>query len=259
MLKRIFFISALLSAAGAAPLASANTLDQGQWLTTLTGGTSLPSHDTLQTAAIGSIDAGRFDPSLAGETATPSLEHLRFSDAFRAGTGFGIEAGYMVQNDVEAFARLGRTQLDGRNVRIGSVALPTDSVPITADFDDLDSWGLNLGLRYFFVDNGRMRAFLDGYAGANRNDAMNARLAIGNAAPLDTEYLPQRTKFSTGIDGGVSVQLTDATDLSLSVGAQYVTGRVIDSPMIDALGLDGGAVHEEHWSVPMNLGLTMRF
>lgn len=260
MLKRIIVVSALLSAPGIAQMARAGTLDEGQWVTTVTGGTSLPTHDTLQSFAMGSgIDAGRFDSTLAGVPTTATLDHLRFTDAFDAGTGFGIETGYMIRQDLEPFARLARTQLDGRNIRIGTVDL-TSATPITADFDDLKSWTLDAGLRYFVVDTGRVRAFVDGYLGANRADAVNARVSVGGASPtgVDERYLPQRTKFDTGVDGGVSLQVSDTTDLSLSVGAQYVAGREMSSPLVDSLGVDG-SVHDEHWSVPMNLGLTVHF
>ncbi|MFL6576526.1 MAG: hypothetical protein ACJ8MR_07910 [Povalibacter sp.] len=261
MIKRFILSTSLIGAFGMVHVARASSLDQGQWITTVTGGMSFTSNDTLQPSALGQVDAGRFDPAWAGVPAIASLDHIDFSDAFDNGKSLGFEAGYMSMKDLEPFVRLQRTQLNGNDLRIGSVELPDRVAPVSASFDDLKSWNLDLGVRYFFADTGRVRAFVDGYAGAVRNDSLNARVSVeGTPEPtVEERYLAQRTKFDTGLDGGVSLQVSDAADLSLSVGAQYVAGRQMDSTAVDSLGVNGGSVNDEHWSMPVNLGVSFHF
>jgi hypothetical protein len=261
MIKRFIFSTAMIGAFGVSQIVRADPLDQGQWITTLTGGASFTSRDTLQSPALGQVDAGRYDPALSGVPAMASLQHIDFKDAFDTGKSFGFETGYLLMNDLEPFVRLQRVQFDGKDLRIGSIELPDRRAPVTADFDDLKSWNLDLGMRYFFVDTGRLRAFVDGYAGADRTDALDAHVRIAGipAATRDERYLPQRTKLDTGIDGGVSMQVSNAADLSLSVGAQYVAGRQMDSPAAESLGAAAAAVHDEHWSWPVNLAVSFHF
>ena len=258
-----FSIPLALAALAGTQGARATAYDEGQWVTTFVGGASLIPHGTLQTGATGDIpNLGSIDATHAGDPATTAINRVSFHDAFRVGPAFGIETGYMADSNIEPFVRLEYSQLNGRTDRIGeltSLAL-TEPAGITARFDDVKSWSLNVGTRYFLADAGAIRPFVAGYLGANRTDAVRAHLAVDDSADLGRDaLLPRETRFDGGVEGGVNFQLADQADLRLSVGADYVAGRHERSDAFAPLGVDLVKVTDQRWSIPIDLGLNYRF
>lgn len=262
MHKRISLSAALLTLAGThATMASA--YDQGQWVTTFIGGARLP-HGNFQDATAGSLpDLGALNGAYAGNPATVGIDRLSFHDAFSAGPTFGIEAANVGDDNVQPFVRLEYSELRGRTQRIGELASPALASPaaIRGDFDDVNSWSLNVGTRYFFGDAGPVRPFLAGYVGANRTDEMRARFSVdGLTAGLGSEeLLPRKTRFDGGVEGGVSFKLADQADLRLAVGANYVAARYKDTTALEPLGVSDVRMTDQRWSIPVDLGLSYRF
>ena len=263
LIRPMAIVPVALAALGGTQVASANSYDEGQWITTFTAGSNLVSNGTFSSQTGATIaDLGGIDPALAGQSGTVAIDHLQFNDAFRAGPSFGIEAGYMAQSNVEPFVRLSYSQLSGRNQEIGFITSPAlDSpVPIHADFGDMDSWGLDLGARYFLSDNGALRTYIAGYLGANRIDALHAHYTVaGMPASPREEILPQVTRFDAGVEGGVAWQVSENADLSLSVGAQYVDARHEQTDAFAPIGIDEVSFTDQRWSLPVNFGVNFKF
>ncbi|HWK75871.1 MAG TPA: hypothetical protein VNQ81_16465 [Povalibacter sp.] len=267
MFKRIS-ASLALAALAASPLAvrtaTAADYDEGQWVTTFTAGAGLITSNTFQSPASAALaDLGRLDGSLAGQSATMRVDRLSFHDAFSVGPTLGIESGYLSNSGVEPYIRLDRSQLRGRNVRIGEMTSAALASPaaITANFDDLTSWGLDLGARYFFNEGGAARPYLAGYVGAERSDPLYAHFAVSgiSADGGRQTLLPRETLFNAGVETGVSYQVSDQAALRFSVGADYRPARHEDSTAFESLGLGPVRIADQRWSVPIDLGLTYRF
>jgi hypothetical protein len=263
MFSRIRIMPLALIAFGGARLASASSYDEGQWVTSFTAGSNLVSTGTFTSQMTGTADLGNIDPSLAGVPVTTTLSHLSFRDAFTDGPSFGIETGYMAQSNLEPFVRLSYSEMRGRTATIGQFSSPAFASPgtLTADMDDVNSWALNVGTRYFVADTGTVRAFVAGYLGADRVDAMRADFAVGGApeSTLHEEIVPQKTSFDAGAEGGVSWKIADQADLSLSLGAQYLDAHHAQTDAFAPLGLDEVRFSDQRWSFPVNLGLDYRF
>lgn len=267
MFKRIsasFALAALGASALASRAATAADYDEGQWITTFTAGAGLITNSTFQEPATGTLaDMGSLDGTLAGQSATTRLDSLSFRDAFSVGPSLGLEAGYLSSSGVEPYIRLDRSQLRGRNVRIGEMSSDalTSPAAITANFDDMDSWGLDLGTRYFFNEGGAVRPYLAGYVGAERSDPLYAHYAVSG---LTTDsgrqtLLPRETLFNAGIETGLNYQVSDQAAVRFSVGADYTPPRHEDSTAFEPLGLGPVRIADQSWSVPIDLGLTYRF
>lgn len=240
-----------LGATGAA--SAAGNYDEGQWVTTFMAGSGL-------------IPNGSFNPEVTGNIAdvgTATIDHLQFRDAFRAGPSFSIETGYMMDSNVEPFARLSYSQMRGRTTDVGTVrsdALDT-TAPVSANFGDMDSWALNVGTRYFFNDSGPLRTYIAGYLGADRTDALHAHFQVAGLDAMSPreELLPQETRFDAGVEGGVAWQVSNNADLSLSVGAQYMNPRRDHTDAFAPLGIDEVQFTDPRWSIPVNLGVNFKF
>lgn len=263
MHKRIYLSAALLTLAGT-EAAVASTYDEGQWVTTFIGGARLVPHGNFQDATAGSLsDLGALNGDYAGSSATVGINRLSFHDAFTAGPTFGIEAANVGGANVQPFVRLEYSELRGRTRQIGELTSPALASPaaIRGDFDDVNSWSLNFGARYFFTDAGPVRPFLAGYVGANRTDEMRAKFSVdGLTAGIGSEeLLPSKTRFDGGVEGGVSFKIADQADLRLAVGADYVAARHKDTTALEPLGVSEVRMTDQRWSIPVDLGLSYRF
>lgn len=262
MYKLIFGSMAFVALASSSA-AMAGTNDEGHWVTTFTGGTDVITHGTLQEHAAGSLASlGGLDAANASDPATTSLRSLSMHDAFRLGPDLGVELGYMTDSNIEPFMKLEYSQLRGRNERIGELSSPALATPaaITSNFDDMHSWALNFGTRYFWNDGGTVTPYVAGFMGANRTEAMRAHLSVNDMANLGTEQLlPQQTRFDAGVEGGVKFRLADNADLRVSVGADYVDARKKTTAAFMPLGVDSVQMTEQRWSVPVDVGLNFRF
>jgi Outer membrane protein beta-barrel domain len=251
MISKISVFPVALVALGLSRLASASNYDEGQWVTTFMAGSELIPTESISPHV-------RTDVSGVG---IATLDSLDVSDAFRSGPSFGIETGYMTQSNVEPFVRLSYSKLEGRNTSIGSVEAPglDTAAAIGANFDDMKSWALNVGTRYFLSDSGTVRTYVAGYLGADRMDAMKANLNIAGVPVSQEEFLPSATRFDAGVEGGLAWALSDQADLGLSVGAQYVDARKEMTNAFAPVGLDQVRFEDPRWSIPVNLGVNFRF
>jgi hypothetical protein len=251
MVSKLSILPIALVALGGARLASASNYDEGQWVTTFMAGSGFIENGSFNRTMSGSADLG-----------STIVDQVQFRDAFRPGPSFSIETGFMAQSNLEPFARLSYSQMRGRNDEIGVINSPLLTSPeaIRGNFDDLNSWALNLGTRYFLSDSGTMRTYVAGYVGADRTDALRAHVQIAGLTPTTTEeFLPQKTRFDAGLEGGLAWQVSNNADLSLSVGAQYMDTRSEDTNAFAPLGIEDVRFTDPRWSFPVNLGLDFRF
>ena len=251
MISKVSIFPVALVALGLSKLASASNYDEGQWVTSFMAGSELIPSDSINPHV-------RTD---VGDFGVAALDSIKVNDAFRSGPSFGIETGYMSQSNLEPFVRLSYSKLEGRDTSIGSLEAPglDTAAAIGANFDDMKSWSLNVGTRYFLSDSGTIRTYVAGYLGADRMDAMTADLSIAGAPASREEFLPQATRFDAGVEGGLAWALSDQADLGLSVGAQYVDARKEMTNAFAPLGLDQVRFEDPRWSIPVNLGVNFRF
>jgi Outer membrane protein beta-barrel domain len=251
MISKASILPVALIALGGARIASANNYDEGQWVTTFMAGSQLIPRESISPHSRENV----------GTLGIVALDSLQVDDAFRSGPSFGIETGYMTESNVEPFVRLSYSKLEGRNTTIGSISTPEfdSAAAIGANFDDMKSWALNLGTRYFLSDSGTVRTYVAGYLGADRMDAMRADLSVAGQPVSREEFLPRATRFDAGVEGGLSWALSDQAGLDLSVGAQYVDARKEMTNAFAPVGIEQVRFEDPRWSIPVNLGVNFRF
>ena len=250
-MKRISIPLALI-ALGTAHAACAAENEEGRWSATFRIGTQLLPHGTFQSGATGQSAAG-----------TAQLDSLTYDDIFRVGPSADLELGYRVLSRLEPFVRVSYSQLRGENARIGDVqpAGPGAPVAIRANFDDMKSWQLDFGSRYFFVESGPLQSYVAGYVGVDRAEELTAHVRVGNSLMSGARetLLPRETRFAAGVELGVSYEITEQTAFTLSIGADYRTSRHEQTDAYQALGIDAVRVTDQDWTLPIDLGVTWRF
>lgn len=237
--------------------------DEG-WKTSISAGASFNTNQQLLDSGSGSIaNLGAIDPTLNGNAGAATIKGISTRDAFSVGPAVSLELSKLMDSNAEPFVRLRYTDLKGRNQPVGSISNFSNgtSSPIQADFDDLKSTALDFGARYNLVNSGNWIPFVGGYVGATRTSALKTAINI-NSPLYSAESLtlvPSNTRLDTGVEAGVGVKLNDVSEIKLSVGANYLDAKNMQSPLPQQFGLTQVSAVDPRWSVPASIGVALHF
>jgi Outer membrane protein beta-barrel domain len=261
MFRRISIPLGLIAIAGA-PAAFAGT--DSPWSASFTIGTELIPNGHFQSDHSGTVaNLGTIDPKLAGKSGAVTISSPEFNDAFDAGPGATLELGYDLTSQISMFGRLSYTQLEGQTTRIGAVVVSGQPRPseLRAEFDDVNSWTLNFGGRYFLTDSTPWRPYVAGYVGADRAGEARMHLRL-DGAPVGAQperLLPRETRFNAGVEFGLNYDFSERSALRFSIGGDYRAARDETTGAYQQLGVSRVRVSDPHWTVPVELGLTYKF
>ena len=233
------------------------------WKTTISVGSSFGTTRQLQDGTTGLIaNMGTLDPSLAGDAGFTTLNRISTHDAFTAGPAVSLELSKLIDSSLEPFFRVRYTDLKGRDAMIGSINhIGGTTAPILANFDDLKSTAFDVGTRYSFAESSRLRPFIGGYVGVTHTNALETSLAV-NSPQYSADNLtlvPSNTRFDTGVEAGIGVQLNSVSELNLSVGANYLDAKNTQSNAFQPLGIGQVSITDPRWSIPANIGVSLHF
>lgn len=262
MFRRISIPLGLLAIASA-PAAFAGT--DNPWSATFTLGSELiPSSGRFQARHSATVaDLGTIDPKLAGESGTVMIHSRTFKDVYRDGPSATLELGYDLSSQFGTFVRLSYAQLDGRTTDIGDIVVAGQPLPVAvrAEFDDVRSWGFNLGARYFLTDASSWRPYFAGYVGADRGGRAKVHIRV-DGTPVDSgteELLKRQTRFNAGVEFGLAYDFSEQGAVRFSIGGDYRASRHRESAAYEPLGLGPVRVSDQSWTLPIELGLTYKF
>ena len=264
MFRRIYIPLGLVAIA-TAPAAFAGSGTDNPWSIGFSLGSELiPSGGRWHSRHSTTIaNLGTIDPALAGQSGSVVIHSRTFKDAFRDGPAPSLELGYDLSSQFSTFARLSYAQLDGRTTDIGDIVVSGRSLPtaIRGKFDDVRSWGLDLGARYFLTDSSTVAAVFRGLcrcrsrrAGARahqRGWQAGGLRYRGTAQAADTLQRGRGVRRELRLLRAGRAALLGWRQLS-RVAAQGVEclsgsrpGRV--------------RVSDQSWTLPLELGLTFKF
>lgn len=254
----------LLIALSSFACAAAKAESSDDWKTTISLGSSFGTTRQLQGSTTGLIaNMGTLDPSLTGEDGLTTLNRISTHDAFTAGPAVSLELSKLIDSSLEPFFRVRYTDLKGRDAMIGSIDHlgGATTAPVLANFDDLKSTAFDIGTRYNFADSSRLRPFVGGYVGVTHTNALETSLAV-NSPQYSVDNLtlvPSNTRFDTGVEAGIGVQLNNVSELNFSVGANYLDAKNVQSNAFQPLGIGQVSITDPRWSVPANIGVSLHF
>jgi opacity protein-like surface antigen len=256
---RLHMVLPLLTAV--APVARAAESDT-PWKFELFGGDSVALHGSLRPPGeIPLPDLGLVSPAFAGDSGSLGLNRMRYDDIFGRKYDAGTELSYAFSDYVSAYGRFSYDALSGRTREVGVLTTPAGLAPLRANFDDLDTWSLELGSRYYFPTNLSFRPFAGAGLGMTRVHAISASFDIPSEAIAfpQVDLTRSDTRFTQNIETGIEMQSSPNLDFRLAVAADHMSGaHESHDPELNALGLNSGHAGEQ-WSFPVTIGAAYRF
>jgi hypothetical protein len=174
------------------------------------------------------------------------------------GTGLHLRfgGGYMLDDETEVRATFTLQSLDADLTRMGDIGASN----LYGQYDDYQSFGLDVGLRrYAYVAQG-LRAYGEGTIGLAFVDETDVVLIApgANLAGDATDFYDRTTAFTLGGSAGLLWQVGERVGVFGQLGLRYVTG------MSEVDGLQGTGLEDindssARWTVPLLVGVTARF
>ncbi len=248
-------------------LATAKPLEAGQWSGRVSLGSPIFGSGNLHggaTATVPSLTA--LNPALPAVPAVLAIGSRKFSKVYDAPVQFGVEAGYGLTDKIELFGGLNYAKANGSRIQVGTAtvaALNNAILPTFGNFSDLKNLEIEGGARYFFSGDG-LTPFVGGSIGAVQQDAVKATFTIpdapaGGITLANVPFFKKTTALSVGVEGGISLDLSDTIDGRLSVGAKYIGAARGDDRGLSGLGLGTINNGSERWSYPIKATVAVRF
>jgi hypothetical protein len=246
---------------------SAKPLEAGQFSGSVSLGTPIFGSGKLHGGATSTVPSlAALNPALPAVPAVLDIGSRNFSKVYDAPAQFGVELGYGLTENVELFGGLSYAKANGSRIQVGTAtvaALSNAVLPVFGAFGDLENLEFEGGARYFFAGE-TFSPFIGGSIGAVQQDALKATFTIpdapaGGITLSDVPFFKKTTALTVGVEGGVSMGLSDTIDGRLSIGAKYIGAARGDDSALSGLGLGTINNGTERWSYPIKATLSLRF
>jgi opacity protein-like surface antigen len=195
---------------------------------------------------------------------TSIYNHLDFSDAYTNRYTAGAELDYALNSRLTTFGRFAYSQFDGAREVVGQFepAALTPREPIGARFADTNTRELDVGARYTFAPDAKVRPFVGAALGATRLAATRAEIDnVSGVGTTNVELGRASTVFQQRVETGLQFSPMHNLDLRLTAAANHLDGgKRSDDPNLALLGIvNTRGDLRGHWDYPAELGAVWHF
>jgi hypothetical protein len=207
-----------------------------------------------------------FDNSISGNINSGAVGTLnnqavvitknRYEDVYGTGLHLRFGGGYMLDEGTEVRATFTFQSVDADLTRMGDIGASS----LYGQYDDYQSFGLDVGLRRYADVAYRFRLYGEGTIGLAFIDETDVELVApgANLAGTATDFYDRTTAFTVAGNAGVLFQASERLGVFGQLGLRYVTG------MSEVDGLVGTGLEEindssARWTLPFLIGVRARF
>jgi len=180
----------------------------------------------------------------------------RYEDVYGTGLHVRFGGGYMLKDDTEVRATFTFQSVDADLTRMGDIG----SSSLYGQYDDYQSWGLDVGLRRYTDIAYRFRLYGEGTIGLAFIDETDVELVApgANLAGTATDFYDRTAAFTVAGNAGVLFQASERLGVFGQLGLRYVSGM----SQVDGLagtGLEDINDNSARWTLPFLVGVRARF
>jgi len=180
----------------------------------------------------------------------------KYEDVYGTGLHISFGGGYMYKEDNEIRLSFTFQSLDADLVRMGDMG----SSNLYGQYDDYQSFGMEVGYRRYMNVNSTIRAYAEGNIGIAFVDETDIILAAPsiNFQGTATDFYDRTAAFTIGVNVGLLFPASPKVDGYVQAGVRGVTGM----SAVDAFagtGLEHINDKSGRWSLPITAGVRVRF
>jgi hypothetical protein len=180
----------------------------------------------------------------------------RYEDVYGTGLHLRFGGGYMLRESTEVRATFTYQSVDADLTRMGDIG----SSSLYGEYDDYQSFGLDVGLRRYAAVADRFHLYGEGTIGLAFIGETDVMLVApgANLAGDATDFYDRTSAFTVAGNAGVLFETSERVGVFGQMGLRYVTG------MSDVDGLAGTGLEEindssARWTLPFLVGVRARF
>ena len=179
-----------------------------------------------------------------------------YDDVYGTGLHIRFGGGYLIDDTTEVRATFTLQSLDADLTEMGDIG----SSRLYGQYDDYQSFGLDVGLRRYVDLKPGLRAYGEGTIGLAFIDETDIQLVApgANFNGNVTDFYDQTAAFTLGGNAGVTLQMSRNVDVFGQIGVRWVSGMsAVDN--LEGTGLDTINDKSGRWTMPFLTGVRMRF
>jgi opacity protein-like surface antigen len=207
-----------------------------------------------------------FDNSISGNINSSAIGTLngqttvilknKYEDVYGTGLHLRFGGGYMWKENQEFRVSFTLQQLDADLVQLGEYGAAT----LYGQFDDYESFSLDLGYRQYMPLRGTLRGYGEGLIGLGFISETDVVLAAPQANLVDdaTDFYDRTAAFTLGVNVGVMGEVRKNFDAFGQIGLRFVTGMSQPDNLFGS-GLEEINDNSSRWAIPFSVGVRFRF
>jgi hypothetical protein len=179
-----------------------------------------------------------------------------YADVYGTGLHIRFGGGYLIDDITEIRATFSLQSLDADLTEMGDIGTSR----LYGQYDDYQSFGLDVGFRRYVDIKPGLRAYGEGTAGLAFIEETDIVLVApgANFTGDVTDFYDQTAAFTLGGNGGVVLQMSSRVDMFGQVGVRWVSGMsAIDN--LEGTGLETINDKSGRWTMPFLTGVRVRF
>jgi hypothetical protein len=179
-----------------------------------------------------------------------------YEDVYGTGLHIRFGGGYMLDETSELRVTFSLQSLDADLTPMGDIGV----ADLYGQYDDYQSFGLDVGLREYFDLNEMIHAYGEGTAGLAFIDETDVLLVApqANVARDATDFYDQTAAFTLGANVGLLVDVAPQFGVFGQIGLRYVTG-MSEVDGLEGTGLETINDKSSRWTMPFLVGIRGRF
>jgi outer membrane protein with beta-barrel domain len=199
----------------------------------------------INSSAIGTID-----------NQAAVIQKNRYEDVYGTGLHLFFGGGYMLNEVTELKGVFTFQSLDADLTPLGDLGVSK----LYAQYDDYQSFGLDVGLRRYMNTFARLQPYADGSIGLAFVDKTKVQLVAPQAnLTLDaTDFYDKTAAFTFAGNVGMLWEMTPRFGVFGQLGLRYVTG-MSEVDQLVGTGLETINDSSARWTVPFVAGIRTRF
>lgn len=198
---------------------------------------------SLNEAGIGSINGARAE-----------INTNTWGERYDAALLFRVGGAYNASENSQVFATAHWEQAEADTAVVGLVG----GQPLSAKFGDYQSWGIDVGYRYYFAADLPVKPFASAAVGFQRVQNIPVTLSSGSYDSGEVPFYDDSWVFGWRIGGGFTKDLTPRFGIIATLDLRY-SGVLSDQAGIGTVGFERINTVGNRWTLPLLGGVYFKF
>ena len=181
----------------------------------------------------------------------------KYEDVYGTGLHLRFGGGYMFRDLTELRVNFTFQSLDADLVAMGDYF----TSPLYGQYDDYQSFGMDVGVRRYFVSNvPKVKFYGEGTIGLAFIEELDVELVAPGLGlrQVATDFYDATAAFTLGANAGATFDINPSVGAFVQIGLRYVTGQ---ADVDNLVGTDLAAINDKssRWAIPFTAGVRFTF